>query len=148
MKNLLFKRIGDIILAVYSDQPPSDEEWNAYVAALVAAYKATSGTKGVVRSLVVTDGGGPNAIQRKRCFEAVEQFQNWTKSPAAVISASAVARGIVTVLSWFNIGIKVFSPNQTEEAFTFLGFSKQECSLVRTEIQRCKLELESSRRKG
>lgn len=148
MKTMLFKQVGDVFLVVHSDRPPTDDEWNAYTAAIVAAGKARGGSLASIRNLVITDGGGPNAGQRKSSNDALAQLRDWKTSIAAVVSANATVRGIVTVLNWLSVPIKSFSPSNMNDAFAFLNLRPDEIDKLMVHIKLLKGELESSTRRG
>jgi hypothetical protein len=108
--------LGDVVLSYTSRSSPSDAEWDEYV----VAVKSVDGDRR--RALVVTDGGGPSASQRKKLYEAVGPKQQ----PTAIVTGSVVARGISTAMSWFNPALRVFSPHQLKEALAHLGVPGEE----------------------
>jgi hypothetical protein len=80
---------------LHSALQPSAAEWSAYVQAVEGTLPATKGTLHV---FVATDGGAPNAAQRKQLAEAFDK----SPRPALthVFSTSAFVRGVVTAFSW------------------------------------------------
>jgi hypothetical protein len=117
---------GDgLMLLVHTTRAPSDAEWKPYFEEL-AQHDPIK-----LKSLVFTDGGAPSGAQRKQ----VNDMLNGRTSMAAVVTPSTVVRGVVTALSWFNPKIKVFPPDQTEAALTYLGVKSDELPQVRLEIQ-------------
>lgn len=135
MKNMATKLIGDVLIAVHTSSPPNEEEWQAYLKLVHHAGSTKGGDMSRIRSLVVTDGGGPNAAQRKELTEVLQKLRGWKDSPGAVVSASPVVRGIVTVLNWFNMSIKTFSPDRMEDAFQWLHISEDEAPRIMLEIR-------------
>lgn len=83
------------LVLLHSAQPPSAAEWSAYVQAVEGALPFAKGT---LHIFVATDGGAPNAAQRKQLAEAFDR----SASPALthVFSTSAFVRGVVTAFSW------------------------------------------------
>ena len=68
--------------------------------------------------LVVTDGGGPNAAQRKVIVEAYGP----APVPVAICSSSRAARAIVTAISWFYPQpMRSFERSDIPRALQFLG---------------------------
>ncbi|HEX4352636.1 MAG TPA: hypothetical protein VHZ95_06980 [Polyangiales bacterium] len=80
---------------IHSADEPSVHEWNRYVdtVTLVMSSARTS-----VHAFVATDGGGPNAAQRKALADAFEfgLADAWTH----VFTTSVFVRGIVTAFRW------------------------------------------------
>lgn len=76
---------------------PDAAEWLSYVQA-VARCVTESQADVTVHSFVVTDGGGPNAAQRRELAEAFNSgvCQAWTH----VFTEDAFVRGIVTAFRW------------------------------------------------
>ena len=111
MSNMVFEVVGDLFLVVHRAAPPSDSEWSAYLATWKGIDMARS------RTLVFTDGGGPSTIQRKRANDLLRGQESTT----AVVTSSALVRGIVVSLSWFNPKIRAFSPEEGVAAFRYLS---------------------------
>lgn len=107
--------IPDVVaVAVNTDLDPSDEDWDAYLADVIAHV---GGLKGV---LVYTPKSGPSAPQRARANAAFEKSK--ADVPTAVMTGSRVVRGIVTALTWALGGkIKAFAPNDFQGAVEYLG---------------------------
>jgi len=131
MPNMVFSIIGNLMILVHSAHPPTDAEWDEYLAALRARDQEK------LRSLAFTDGGAPNTAQRK----ALNSILQGKTSTGAVVSPNAMVRGVVTALSWFNAKIKVFSPDEVERAFEYLGIPKPEYPLVWREIRNLRAKL-------
>lgn len=126
-----FKR--RFLILVHTKDPPDDQQWKAYVAA------ARGWKKDIQAFLVVSDGGGPNAMQRAELDEAIDIEHHPGKT--AVVTVSRIARGIVTAISWFSPGIKAFGTNQLAPAIEYLGASPAEVESVSNEVRRLKKEL-------
>src|SRR5258708_2854567 len=91
MANMTFARDLDLLLLIHNKTDPSGEEWSAYCAA-IRGYQRSDDP--VSNLLVVSEGGGPNARQRR---EVIESFQP-RQAPTAVCANSAIARGITTAI--------------------------------------------------
>lgn len=110
---------GDIVVAVYGESAPLDEEWKEYLAVL----RPLSET---YRMVIFSAGGGPSTMQRRDLEAATRNH----KSRVAVVTSSRTARGIVTAISWFNREIKAFAPSKHQDAFTYLELAPNEIDAV------------------
>jgi hypothetical protein len=115
---------GRLIMVAHTSASPSDEEWSGYARDVAAVLSRSSPED--VRTVVFTDGGGPNAEQRRMLTE----IKGWNTVRVSVVSQSLAVRGIVTAFSWFNPKIKAFLPVAVEAAFRHLGLSPDEESKV------------------
>lgn len=123
---------GEIMVVVHTSSPPSDAEWTAYLEGVGSSDLQT------LRSVVFTDGGAPNSAQRKSLNDVLEGRQ----VPGIVISPSALVRGVVTALAWFNPGIKVYSPEQFDDAVTYLELSPAEIETVWETLDKLRAQLD------
>ncbi|NUP09677.1 MAG: hypothetical protein HOW73_26835 [Polyangiaceae bacterium] len=109
MATMRYELFGDTLAILHMANAPSDDEWEGMLVYLRANWPA--------RVVVFTDGGGPTTLQRGRLNDALSGKPLKT----AVVTSSAVVRGIVTALSWFNAGIKTFTPDRAPAALRYLG---------------------------
>lgn len=110
-QTMLFEVLRGILVGVHSTEAPSDSDWDAWNAFAVANAKDYRAI------LVFTDGAGPNGVQRAK----TAKVQELMPLPTAIVTASALARGIVTALAWMGKNIRAFSPEQVHEAFGYLS---------------------------
>jgi hypothetical protein len=141
MPNIAWKLVGDTLVAVHNTRSFTDAEGLAYIEEMVEAANARGGDLSTIRNLVFTEGGGPNAAQRKIASERLQKLKNWNKATSAVVSNATSVRGIVTVLHWFNMNIKGFPPHRIDEAFAFLGIGKEEAEQILAELPKLKAQL-------
>jgi hypothetical protein len=127
----LYKR--RLLILVHTKDSPTDAEWTEY------AQAASKWKRDIQGFLVITEGGGPNTMQRAELDAAIGIESHSAKT--AVVTVSRIARGIVTAISWFSPGIKAFSTNQLSHALEYLGVSATEVDSVNAEIRRLKKEL-------
>lgn len=132
MKNMAFEAVGDLFVVVHNENPPRDDEWNAYVASGWSRV-----VDGRARFLVFTQGGGPTSLQRRRLFDVLKGSPVKT----AVVSGNAFVRSIVIALSVFNRGVKVFKPSSIEDAYVYLGISDRESGKVSKVLRKLQGEL-------
>jgi hypothetical protein len=78
---------------LHTAEPPEAEIWQAYVEAVAATLARTEER---VHAFVVTDGGGPDASQRKKLADAFARGDAMTH----VFTTNVFVRGIVTAFRW------------------------------------------------
>lgn len=106
--------VDGVLLVVHGHEPPTDDEWETYLGQ-VKLVVAT----GRPRAMAVTEGGAPSLSQRTQ----LNRILRGTRALGAVVSDSSFVRGIVTALSWFNHGVRSFSPDHFEVACAHLELS-------------------------
>lgn len=108
-----------IIVAVNTDVPPSDEDWDAYIKDAAPHLKNVKGV------LVYSESVGPTAPQRARSSAAFKQANPDVR--AAIMTGSRVVRGIVTAMSWaLGENVKAFSTADFEGAVKYLELDTEE----------------------
>ena len=107
---------GTTMVTVHTDAPPSEAEWDAYLHDITLALQ-----RGRVSGIVVfTRGGGPTSTQRIRYARVLERLN--VVVPCAVVTDSAVARGIVTAIAWLTgKHIAAFPSAEIRYALGFAG---------------------------
>ncbi len=131
MKNVAQKIVGNVIISVYNEHSPTDEEHRE----LVAVLKSLDHER--MRSLVFTKGGAPSAAQRRELNDALGGKQFLT----AVVSDARIVKGVVTAMSWFNSAIKAFSMQELDAALEYLDVPRFQFDQVRREARRLYLQL-------
>lgn len=125
MRNMAAKAVGNLGIAVFNANAPTDEEWAEMIQVVKKADLAR------FRGLSFSDGGAPNSTQRRMMNAALGG-----KSPlSAVVTHSAMARGVVTAMGWFNPNIKAFAPTELDEALRFLNVNRSEFEFIKLEIR-------------
>lgn len=109
--------MGRLSVTVHTHYAPADDEWAAYIGQ-VRDYLPLEAQRGIV----VSAGGSPNGTQRKMMIEKLQG----AKVPIAIISNSWLMRSAATAVSWFNPQLKVFGPDDLEEAVKYLDLSSWE----------------------
>jgi len=112
---------ASIVVVVHNATSPTDEEWARYVEN-IGACLGDDGASG----LAVTDGGGPNALQRGQINDALDG----RRARSSVISSNIAVRGIVTALRWFNPDIAAFGPKDVAAATAFIGVEPTEIDAI------------------
>jgi hypothetical protein len=105
-KTMVFAECGGVLLCAHTAEDPRPDEWEAYVDYCLRIPNCA-------KTLVVTDGGGPNAAQRKVLQDRYlsKQRANHKQYLVAVLTDSALVRGIVKALNWFNPDANSFPYN-------------------------------------
>ncbi len=126
MKNASYKLVHGVVLAVNNMRNPNREEWDAYLEMVLAVKEELGGDCTKFRQLIFSDGGGPNAAQRKSVAALGRGLKDVDKIRVAIISRSVVARGIITAFRWLGFPLRSFAPDELDEAFAFFEVSKDE----------------------
>ncbi|MET0592925.1 MAG: hypothetical protein ABW133_09515 [Polyangiaceae bacterium] len=134
-RNQAIELCGSTMVVVHGVHPPTDAEWQ----------EGLDYTRSVVNEvrgqLVVSAGGGPTPRQRKTLHDLWRTRTGGTP-PTAVVTSSAIARGIVTAFSWVvKDRICAFSEKQFAEACAFAGVADVE--MVRATVERLKLRVKA-----
>ena len=124
---------GSLVIFVNLDRTPSVSEWNHHFDDLEASANA----HGHVRILVAPGTGAPTPVQRQRIVELYKRH----RVRAATLSDNLVVRGVMTVLSWFNVQVCCFDQSRADEAFRFLEMTPDEVSWARDALPAMRREL-------
>lgn len=114
----------DIFIALHPKTAPADADWGEWTALLEAYGKAHAWNLGNSTNLVVTDGGAPSTAQRTTINTLIAQAKSLPS--VAIVTDSAVVRGIVRALSIFNPRVRVFSPSDIVLAGAHLGLAPRD----------------------
>jgi hypothetical protein len=113
---------GRLMLAVLHGRPPSDEEWQRWLA--VASDRIGKDLRAMIE---VYGSIGPNARQRQDMTPLLPRLDPRT----AVLSNSLVVRGLVTAVSWLGIPNAAFGSTQHEAAARYLELTPAELTLAK-----------------
>lgn len=110
-----------VLLWLHTSQDPPANEWKGALAEVEALKQRLGNKISNIRSLAITDGGAPDAVQRQQLY--IESLASQTISSAAVstVLRNPVKRGIVTAIFWLNPNFKVFPPDRFALAIEHLG---------------------------
>lgn len=121
-----------MLVLVHTKDSPTDEEWKTYCD---DARKWREQIRGI---LVLSEGGGPNSVQRGELEVALDR----PEAKTAVVTLSRVARGIVTAMSWFTPKIKAFSTLQVPAALEYLEVPPRGHPSINATIKALRQELD------
>lgn len=119
LPSLRFTRIGRVVFLVHGPEAPAEDDWTEFVERAWSYDEVEAN----MRALVLTDGTGPDALQRESLLRRVEHYGTTTSS---IVTGSRKARLIGTAVRWFVPDVKFFAPEQLAEALTFLGLEDHE----------------------
>ena len=111
MPQMVSGAVGNLALCLHTKEAIPTPEWAHFMDILRTIDPAQ------VRVLVFTDGGGPNAAQRK-------QFHDYTgaaKPSIAIVTDSSLIGALLGVFSMFQPRVARFSPRQVREALAHVG---------------------------
>lgn len=129
-----YELVNFTMVLVHNTRPPSDQEWRDYLEVL--KQKKAS----VKKILVFAVGNGPNAVQRSMYNKTIQE--NDIRPKVAIISGSAIVRGIVTAFNWFKMdSMQMFPPTGLKDASDYLELTSMEYTTVVGVIDRFRAEL-------
>jgi hypothetical protein len=132
-----FRIIGNLHVVVLGEKDPSGSDWKTYLDAIISAEKSGIDVTARLRTLVFSDGAGPNAQQRK----AVADYLKGRPSPLAIVTGVTIMRGVITALGWFNPQVKAFAPDQLDEALRYLDVPLIKRNSILTDAHEIQSEL-------
>jgi hypothetical protein len=118
MTSMVFERHDHVIIACHNRHTPSMDEWDAYLTLGITSGIAPD----KLCFLVFTQGGGPDAMQRRR-MEMAMRIHGMVVAPSAIVTDSWAVRQIVTVISWFNPAVRAFAGYDAKGAMDYLGIT-------------------------
>ena len=93
---------------------------------------------GLVKTIVLTEGGAPSATQRA----ALTEVLGTGKTQSAILTRSTAGRAIVTALRWWNPTMATFSPDELPKAMEFLGLPPGMRGAIERTLKELRLEVE------
>lgn len=132
MIRMAVRVLDRLFLVVYGATSPTDRAWCEYLDLV-----KRQGIDGTIQ-LVVTDGGGPTAAQRR----ALGELLAGRSVPVAVVSGSLPVRALVTAMSWFNRSIKAFPSRELRCAVAYLEIPASRVELIEAELGKLRRAIE------
>ena len=126
--------VGHVMVYVGGPKRPSQGEWEEHIAALRAHAAAYPN----MCSIIWPGAAGLTPRERGQVARTLPKGAR-----TAVMTASALSRGVVTALSWFGLGIRAFALNQESEAVAHLGLSTDAAKRVLAAAKRLRAEMEA-----
>lgn len=138
MKNFAFKLVGNLLISVYTENAPANEDADA----AAAAFKDMTFDR--LRALTFTKGGTHTAAQRKTLHDILGGRELRT----AVVTDVPMVRGVVTAVSWFNKSVKAFTPTGWKDAFLYLDIPSSQFERTWEHIHALEREIQRSSKDG
>ena len=120
---------GETLIVFYGRDNPSNDTFDRE---LTKAQGHLGRLGDRLQILVISDGGHPNALQRKRMLQALPNVRS------AVVSSSRIARTVAFAAHLFNDRVKGFQYD--DDAMDHLGLRGPEASMVIERAERLCLE--------
>lgn len=98
----------------------AQEDWDARNAMAGELFRKHHRDTSRMRTFVISDGGHPNARQRKELSAAVGGQPNKQAVVTCAIS-NPIVQGVVTALTWLNPSNRVVGPERWREAVTHVN---------------------------
>ena len=127
------RTLGDLVVLVHDRENPTAAEWSAFLAELRRIDVSRA------RVLVRTDGAAPDSLQRQQLNDLLKG----QKLPIAVLSDSALVRGVGTALRWFNPAVRVFAASALDGALEHLHLPPAQREPLRSALRELSHELAS-----
>lgn len=122
----------DLFVILCRESSPTDTDWDRYIEATRASVAKQSNDLNRVMTLVLSDGGVPNAMQRTHLTGLHERSSAGT--PLSLISDSPLIRGATRAMALFNPRFKVFAPGSFARALDHLGVPPSSATIVKSHI--------------
>jgi hypothetical protein len=122
-RSLAFRFVSDTILVLRENAyTPRDQDWDEFLRVLAEHRPNFANLKILVR----TEGGGPNAAQRRRLQTALDG----RTVRVAVVTNDVPVRFIVSSIALLNRAIRSFANDEIEAAYEHLSLSPAEQRLA------------------
>jgi hypothetical protein len=103
-----------VVLSLHTTVDPTQEDWSGYLDVLKRVLKDHDDDIGKMRNLVITDGGAPNATQRKKMTEL---FRGRATKLGVITNSleNPIKRGVATAITWLNPSFRAVMPAKWRE---------------------------------
>ena len=109
--SLRFDIVDHVMMIVHADMPPRDADWARMTVVRNASRDRLRGTL-----VIAPPRASINASQRAD----VAQFMKETNITVAVVTDSALIRGVARAVAFLGVQVRAFAPNELSSALTFL----------------------------
>ena len=130
MANIKAAMVGETVMCVANAQAPEPAAWDAYMVVLKQHMDQRGGQPG--RLVVFGGGGTPTSQMRLQLKEVIAKRPLLT----AVVTDSAVVRGIISVFSLFVDGTKPFAVKDWKEGLKYVGFPMEKLGEVNVVVKK------------
>jgi hypothetical protein len=133
----------DVALWLHTDVDPSPAEWEGALAQLADLKTRRGGSLAKARSLVLTDGGAPNATQRSQFHQGLLGGEPHRTSLVTVSLSNPIKRSVAQVITWINPSFRTYAPNEMLAALAHLDLPPTALRGLWPEIHRLQGSLRS-----
>jgi hypothetical protein len=118
-----------VSLWLHTDQNPSVELWNEGMERIAEVKKKLGGDPSKVRTLAISDGGSPNAVQRNQLFIDLLEGKSKVAGVSAQLS-NRLLRGVAQAIAWLNPNFRAFGPDKFNLALEHLELMEYRAEIV------------------
>lgn len=137
MDTLRFDIVDHVLLVVHADVEPSDGDWARMVVVRNANRTKLRGTL-----VMAPPRASINAVQRAD----VAKFLKETGSSIAVVTDSALIRGVAMAVGFLGVKVRAFAPNAVTSALNFLAVPESRHATFVHRVEALKAQLNSASR--
>lgn len=116
-----FVSCGDIEAAIWlhTADDPDQAQWTQAVERITEVKHKRNLDVSMIRTLVITDGGAPNTVQRGQLLSDALEGKA-TSAVVTTVLSNRLKRGIATAISWLNPSFRAFLPEEFDAALIHL----------------------------
>lgn len=114
----------EVMLWLHTREMPSIPEWDLHIGKLREASERRGGDMKNFVSLVFSDGGHPNARERKIIFSEIFGGGQARFAAVSIDLKNPVLRGVATVIAWLQPGFGAYPPNDIAGALAHVGLTE------------------------
>ena len=133
-----FDIVDHVLLIVHADVPPSDTDWARLIVVRNANRDKLRGNL-----VLAPPRANINASQRAD----VAQFMKETGASVAVVTDSALIRGVARAVGLLGVRVRAFAPAELGDALEFLNVPASRYAQFRRRIELMKAQLERDQRR-
>jgi len=126
--NMAYAVLGNLFLLAHNACPPPDKIWHAYLDEMKRVHAVAE-----MRTLIFTQGGGPDARQRA----AMNEILQGTPTRVAVVTDSVLGQSCAAALQLLNPEVRCFPVARIESAYAYLNVNGP----ARGRVSRAMMEL-------
>ena len=123
-----------VLIICHTDKDPGRDEYTQFL-----ELGTRWGKEERILGLLVTSSGvGPSLFQRRQQYSYVKSLEEecGIRLRTAVIANVSRAKRIVVAISWvLGLPIRMFTPNQFDQACRFLGVDQLDVPVLRSEVR-------------
>jgi hypothetical protein len=132
---------GRVNVVVHGRRSPTDLEWASYL-----NETRDDGGRPDFCIVVLSRGGSPDGKQRTLLANSVAKGAR--KPPVALLTDSAIVRGVITAMNIFNPQMKAFATPDLDGAALYLGLTRAERERLEEALVELEREVQDGARAG